>query len=84
MNHIAEPAHLEAANKLKALYSTYTESEDLIKIGAYKRGSSKEMDQAMDYYPKINGFLQQHMNEKITFEESVQQLISLLEEGDKT
>ncbi|BBU39818.1 MAG: flagellar protein export ATPase FliI [Bacillaceae bacterium] len=84
MNHIVEPAHLEAANKLKALYSTYTESEDLIKIGAYKRGSSKEMDQAMDYYPKINGFLQQHMNEKITFEESVQQLISLLEEGDKT
>ena len=44
MNHIADPEHVKAAEKLRDLYYTYDKSEDLINIGAYKRGTSKEID----------------------------------------
>ena len=48
MNHIAEPEHVQAAEKLRELYYTYNRSEDLINIGAYKRGTSKEIDRRLN------------------------------------
>lgn len=74
MNHIVDPNHLQAANKLKSLLSKYSENEDLISIGAYKRGSSQEIDEAIDLYPKITDFLRQQMEEKVTFQQTLELL----------
>ncbi|HZG72183.1 MAG TPA: hypothetical protein VEY51_11680, partial [Chondromyces sp.] len=57
-------------------------AEDLINIGAYKRGASAEIDQAIAYYPKIISFLKQRTDEKVTLEESVQSLIQLADTGE--
>jgi len=62
MNHIATPEHVEAAERLRELYYTYDKSEDLINIGAYKRGTSQEIDLAIDYEPLITNFLKQKFN----------------------
>ncbi|MBH9965481.1 flagellar protein export ATPase FliI [Rossellomorea oryzaecorticis] len=82
MNHLASDQHLEASVRLRELYSTYIESEDLIQIGAYKKGSSKEIDEAINYYPKIISFLKQGVYEKISQAESIDRLIQLAEKGD--
>jgi len=77
MNHIASPKHVQAAEKLRELYYTYNKSEDLINIGAYKRGTSKEIDKAIEYEPLITNYLKQKYNENISIEDSINELIEL-------
>ncbi len=77
MNHIADPEHRKAAERLRELYYTYDKSEDLINIGAYKRGTSREIDQAIEYEPLITNFLKQSFQDNISMEDTIEELISL-------
>lgn len=83
MNELVSKNHQSSAEKLRDMLSTYLNSEDLINIGAYKRGSSKEIDQAIDFYPHILSFLKQKTDEKISIDQSIDELIQLVETGDK-
>lgn len=83
MNHVAEPEHKKAAERLRELYYTYDKSEDLINIGAYKTGTSKEIDEAIYYEPLITAYLKQGYLDKVTLEESKNELISLSIGGGK-
>ena len=82
MNHIVSEDHRLAAEKLRDLLSTYINSEDLINIGAYKRGSSRDIDEAIRFYPKILSFLKQRTVEKVSREDSIQRLFQLIEKGE--
>lgn len=82
MNHIVAEGHIRAAERLREILSTYINSEDLINIGAYKRGSSKEIDEAIYLYPKILTFLKQATHEKVTMHESIEALFQLIQEGE--
>ena len=77
MNHIADSDHLKAAEKLRDLYYTFNKSEDLINIGAYKPGTSEEIDMAINYEPLITNFLKQPYNENISIEDTVRELVEL-------
>ncbi|KFC32128.1 MULTISPECIES: flagellar protein export ATPase FliI [Bacillus] len=77
MSNISTKQHLDAANKFRELLSTYQNSEDLINIGAYKRGSSREIDEAIQFYPQLIQFLKQGTGEPALLEESVAALTSL-------
>lgn len=78
MPNLVDKKHREKAARVKELLSTYKESEDLINIGAYVKGSNPLVDKAIDYYPAINGFLRQDLSESITWEQSKQELKDLL------
>ena len=82
MNHIIDQDHRASATKLRDMLSTYLNSEDLINIGAYKRGSSREIDNAIKFYPKIISFLKQNVEDKVTIEKSIESLTLLMEKGD--
>ena len=82
MNNIVDENHKKSAEQLRATLSIYLESEDLINIGAYKRGSSVEIDHAIKQYPEILSFLKQGTHEKVTKEESIASLIQLMEAGE--
>lgn len=82
MNNIVQPEHVKAAERLREVLSTYINSEDLINIGAYKKGSSVEIDEAIKLYPAIISFLKQGTHELVSFQESVQQLSNLVGKGD--
>lgn len=82
MNHLASPEHLQASIKIRELLSTYMNSEDLIQIGAYKKGTSKEIDESIQFYPEILSFLKQGVYDQITHATSVNGLIRLSETGD--
>lgn len=78
MNHIVDEEHVQSAEKLREMLAKYIENEDLINIGAYKKGSSKEIDEAIRKYPEIISFLKQGVDEAVSKRDSVHRLISLI------
>ena len=80
MSAIATKEHKALAGRLKSVLATYHESEDLINIGAYKHGSNKEIDYAIEKIDAINQFLMQDTMEKFSFEEIISMLQAIFEE----
>lgn len=77
MPDIVTPEHKRSAEKIIDILATYKESEDLINIGAYVRGSNPKIDKALQMIGDIKEFLRQDMKEKAEFQDSVKRLISL-------
>ena len=77
---VASKEHKTAAGKLKNIMATYNEAEDLINIGAYKRGSNPSIDRAINKIDDVNEYLLQDTDEKFTFEETVELLENLFQE----
>ncbi|PYI50368.1 flagellar protein export ATPase FliI [Paenibacillus flagellatus] len=75
MKEIVPEEQTDAANRLKRLLSIYKDSEDLINIGAYQRGSNPEIDTSLDYIQTIWGYLQQKTSEKVGYSDAYDQLI---------
>ncbi|QCH26876.1 flagellar protein export ATPase FliI [Clostridium tyrobutyricum] len=74
MSEIVSKEHKEKASLARDMLSTYKNSEDLINIGAYVKGSNKKIDMAMLYYDKIISYLRQRVDESSSFDESVDKL----------
>jgi flagellum-specific ATP synthase len=77
MKEIVTKEHDNLAGRLRDLLATYKQNEDLVNIGAYKKGSNKKIDEAINKIDIINEFLKQEKGEKITFEESLKLLKKL-------
>ncbi|WP_096189127.1 flagellar protein export ATPase FliI [Evansella halocellulosilytica] len=84
MNDIVPREHRAAADHLRHLLALYSDSEDLISIGAYKRGSNKEVDAAIKEHPNIINYLKQSTDEKVSYEESVEKLVNAYGRGGKS
>lgn len=65
---------------MKNVMATYNEAEDLINIGAYKAGSNPEIDYAISKIQAVNQFLLQDVNDKFTFDETVEMMKGIFEE----
>lgn len=79
MNDISENAQVQASSKLRNMMAVYESNQDLLSIGAYKHGSNLELDEALSHIDDINAFLQQSVNEKVPFSETVKQLCKIVE-----
>jgi flagellum-specific ATP synthase len=77
MPSIVSPEHLRKATELRELLAAYARSEDLIRIGAYQRGSDATLDRAVEVLPKVEEFLRQKTDSLCTFEETTKMLSSL-------
>jgi len=64
MDAIVAPEHRSAARQLRALLATYEAKRDLITLGAYAKGSDRELDEAIARMPRIESFLQQDAAER--------------------
>ena len=69
--------HWELANEVRKIVGAYADAEDLINVGAYKAGSSPDIDRAIAMKPKIDKFLKQQMFERSTFAETLNGLKAL-------
>ncbi|TMW73214.1 flagellar protein export ATPase FliI [Alteribacter natronophilus] len=81
MKDISTEEHQQAADSARNLLSVYSESEDLINIGAYKRGSSTEVDRAIAMMPELISFIKQGNSGGVSRNESVEKLITLMQKG---
>lgn len=58
--------------------STYENMAELIRIGAYRKGSDAEVDRAMQYYPLIENFISQREKESANLMQGYEQLAGIL------
>ncbi|MBQ9377265.1 MAG: flagellar protein export ATPase FliI [Schwartzia sp.] len=77
MTDVVTKEHREAAQRMRALMAVYKEAEDLIHIGAYVKGSSKKIDEAIQKIDAINDFLCQGVFDVTSFEETQKTLESI-------
>ncbi len=76
MDSIVTPEHREAARKLRALIATYEAKRDLVLLGAYAKGTDRELDEAIARMPKIEAFLRQDPRERASLESTVASLVA--------
>nr|WP_320133709.1 FliI/YscN family ATPase [uncultured Holophaga sp.] len=68
---LALPEQKQLSAKLRDLMATYADAEDLIQIGAYNKGSSPQIDQAIQFQPAIQAFLRQAVAEDSPFRQTL-------------
>ena len=64
--------------KAKQLVSRYEDMAELIRLGAYRKGTDKEVDEAILRYPALEDFLRQNKEESNTIDESFARLAGIL------
>ena len=77
MPDVVDDEQLQKAREITRLVAVYRDIEDLVNIGAYAPGTSAELDLAVNSQPLINPFLQQGIQQEVTFEQAVQSLNEL-------
>ena len=77
---IAQSPHLQAVQKFRRLHSLLKQNEALIRIGAYQRGSDRELDEAIDKKPLMDEFLAQEIKESWEFDKTLEQLQIIMSE----
>lgn len=77
MPKVTSREHQLAAQMVRKLLAALSENEDLISIGAYRRGANPVVDTATELRAEIDALLQQTVEEVITPEEVTQQLNQL-------
>lgn len=77
MSEIADEKHKKKAGELRDILATYNESEDLINIGAYKKGTNPNIDRSIELIEPLNSFLKQGMQEHCPFNEMYSRLLSI-------
>jgi len=80
MIDVVDDEHRVKSNELLNIVATYKRAEDLINIGAYVSGSNAEIDYAIKMIDSVNVFLKQGIDEKVNFERSRRELVSLFQE----
>ena len=78
MDDIVKEEHSLLSRHFKKLVSVYQESRDLVLMGGYTKGQDNAIDEAHSMWPKIVEFIKQDQNTKSSYEESVNELKSLL------
>jgi flagellum-specific ATP synthase len=71
MSNIVSKDQMEAASSMRNMMSVYDTNYDLVSIGAYKSGTNPSLDIAIKKIGGINKFLQQQVDEKCFYENSV-------------
>lgn len=71
MDAIVSREHKEAARRLRSLVAVFEQKRDLVTMGAYAKGSDKELDEAIAKMPKIEAFLRQDPADKVALEDAV-------------
>lgn len=80
-SRVSDPQHRINAAHFRRVLATWEENEELVRLGAYKRGASAEVDEALDRYPAMVRFLMQDENERCAKATTLAQLDALLSDG---
>jgi flagellum-specific ATP synthase len=78
MPRAANPAYLPIINHARQVMATYADMEELIRLGAYRAGSSAEVDQAIRLHQPLEAFLAQGKDEATSLGQGYQRLEEIL------
>jgi flagellum-specific ATP synthase len=78
MIDVVPKEHIALSRKLVEILDAYKKSEDLIKIGAYVKGTNRDTDYAISMIDKINDFLKQDIDKQVSMEDTISMMVKLL------
>lgn len=78
MPRSADPAYLEVLTRARQVMATYADMEELIRLGAYRPGSSPDVDEAIRLHRPLEAFLAQGKEESTTLAEGYRRLAQIL------
>ena len=67
--------------RAKQIITTYEDMAELIRLGAYRKGSDPDVDEALEIYPKIEEFLTQNKDDNTTIDEGFKILAGIVSGG---
>ncbi|MCB9978768.1 MAG: flagellar protein export ATPase FliI [Rhodospirillales bacterium] len=67
--------------RTRQIISAYEDMAELIKLGAYRKGSDSGVDEAIALYPKIEAFLSQSKDDHTDIDESFKRLAAIVGPG---
>ena len=79
MPQSADPAYLPVITRGRQVMATYADMEELIRLGAYRAGSSAEVDEAIRLHEPLESFLRQAKDEVTGLSEGYRRLEQILE-----
>ncbi len=79
MNQVTSTDHQKTARDFRHYFSLYEQNKDLLNVGAYQPGSNPDLDRAIELQPYLQAFLRQGMNEKVSLQESLNQLSMVIQ-----
>ncbi|SFM65596.1 flagellar protein export ATPase FliI [Variovorax sp. OV329] len=79
MTALITPEQFEVVRRFKQTLSRYQRNRDLISVGAYAAGHDPQLDKAIALYPRIEAYLQQGMNERSGYEDSIVEMERLFD-----
>lgn len=74
----ADPQFWPTIQKARAVMATYADMEELIRLGAYRAGSSPEVDEAIRLHEPLEAFLRQGKDENASLADGYRQLAQIL------
>jgi flagellum-specific ATP synthase len=78
MPRSANPDYLPVIMRGRQVMATYADMEELIRLGAYRAGSSPEVDEAIRLHEPLEAFLRQAKDEKSSLNDGYRQLAHIL------
>ncbi|MCB1178559.1 MAG: FliI/YscN family ATPase [Leptospiraceae bacterium] len=81
MQRIVPENHYMYSGFVRELISAYNESEELIKLSAYVKGSNSKTDLAIDRKEVIDLFLKQRIETRAVYEDTVNRLKEIFDSG---
>ncbi len=64
--------------RARQVITTYEDMAELIRLGAYRKGSDAKVDEAIRLYPALDEFLNQHKEDSTAIDESFARLAQIL------
>jgi flagellum-specific ATP synthase len=78
MPRAADQAYLPVLTRARAIMATYTDMEELIRLGAYRSGTSPEVDEAIRLHKPLEDFLTQGKEEATSLAEGYRRLAEIV------
>lgn len=82
MPKVTSKEHKIVASHLRDLLASYKESEDLITVGAYSRGSNPKVDKAIAIYDDLTNLLRQQVEEASTIDELFDRMLEIARKAE--
>ncbi|MBT5415713.1 MAG: flagellar protein export ATPase FliI [Rhodospirillaceae bacterium] len=68
--------------RARSLLARYEDMEEMIRLGAYRRGTDPAVDEAIDHHPALEGFLAQRPDERSGMDEGYRALGEIVARAD--
>jgi flagellum-specific ATP synthase len=83
MPRAADQNYLAVITRARQVMATYADMEELIRLGAYRLGSSAEVDEAISLHGPLEDFLGQGKDEASTLAEGYRRLEQILADVER-